>query len=548
MKMKNSLYWIILIVLLSSFVLSACSPQTAEVQAQNESSPIEQTDTQIVNEEETEEEISRPDGWTEETHDKSADPNYEVVFPQDEVNRIDLTITADTWQAMQENMTALYGEPGDGTSVGLGVGGRNGGRPGAPGGGGMAPPDGKFPPDGMAPPDGMIPPDGMVPPEDGAFPMGNNQQERGGGGPMMSSPDPDYFTTTVSFEGDTWTNVGIRYRGNSTLRASWSNGTAKISFMLDFDEFEDTYPEIDDQRFYGFKKLVFSSNTFDNSLLREKVTADIFRDAGVAAAQSAYYEVYVDYGEGPVYFGLYTALEMVDDTVIDTQFDDNDGNVYKPEGIGATFAEGTFSEDSFEKSTNQEEADWSDIEAVFAAIHADTRLTDPAQWRADLEAVFDVDAFLNWLAVDTLVQNWDTYGVMNHNYYLYTDLTTGLVTWIPWDNNMALSSSVGKGQTKTLDQENIGDNWPLIRYLLDDEVYYQTYVDYVAYILENVFYPERMTEIYQTYHNLIAPYVLAETQGYTQLSSVDLFNQSVDELITHVNSRYAAGQTFVNNQ
>jgi hypothetical protein len=57
-----------------------------------------------------------------------------------------------------------------------------------------------------------------------------------------------------------------------------------------------------------------------------------------------------------------------------------------------------------------------------------------------------------------------------------------------------------------------------------------------------------MTKIYQTYHNLIEPYVLAETQGYTQLSSVDLFNQSVDELITHVNSRYTAGQTFVNNQ
>jgi spore coat protein CotH len=137
---------------------------------------------------------------------------------------------------------------------------------------------------------------------------------------------------------------------------------------------------------------------------------------------------------------------------------------------------------------------------------------------------------------------------MNHNYYLYTDPTTGLVTWIPWDNNMALSSSVGKGQPKTLEQDNIGDNWPLIQYFLDDEVYYQVYVDYVDFTLENVFYPERMTEIYQTYHDLIEPYVLAENQGYTQLRSIDLFNQSVDELITHVISRYMAGQAFVNNQ
>lgn len=537
MKRKNISYISTLIILLGSLVLSACSSQAVDAQAQNENSITEQLDTSNVDVVEENEEVSRPEGWTEETHDKSADQNYEVVFPQDDVNRIDLTITAETWQAMQENMTALYGEPGDGTSVGMGGGGRNG--------------VGRVPPEGaeMGQPDRMIPPGGMLPPENGGLPMDNDKQVRGGaGGPALSSPDPDYFTTTVNFEGLTWTNVGIRYRGNSTLRTSWSNGTSKISFMLDFDEFEDAYPEIDDQRFYGFKKLVFSSNSFDSSFLREKVTADIFRDAGVAAAKTAYYEVYVDFGEGPVYFGLYTVLEMVDDSVIDTQFDDNDGNVYKPEGTGATFAEGTFSEESFEKSTNQEEENWSDIEAVFAALHADTRQTDPAQWRVDLEAVFDVDAFLNWLAVDTLVQNWDTYGVMNHNYYLYTDPTTGLVTWIPWDNNMALTSSVGKGQPKTLEQDNIGDNWPLIRYFLDDEVYYQVYVDYVDFTLENVFYPERMTEIYQTYHDLIEPYVLSENQGYTQLRSIDLFNQSVDELITHVISRYMAGQAFVNNQ
>ena len=39
----------------------------------------------------------------------------------------------------------------------------------------------------------------------------------------------------------------------------------KLPFKLDFDEFEDTYPEIDDQRFYGFKQLSFSSNCSDPS-------------------------------------------------------------------------------------------------------------------------------------------------------------------------------------------------------------------------------------------------------------------------------------------
>ncbi len=173
-------------------------------------------------------------------------------------------------------------------------------------------------------------------------------------------------------------------------------------------------------------------------MLREKVAGDVFRNAGLAGSHTAFYTVYVDYGDGPVYFGVYTMVEEVDDTVLDTQFADDDGNLYKPEGTGASFAEGTFSEDVFVKKTNEDEADWSDILSLFAALHDDTRTTDPAAWRTNLEAVFDTDVFLKYLAVNTVIQNWDTYGRMTHNYYLYNDPDTGRLTWIPWDNNEAL--------------------------------------------------------------------------------------------------------------
>lgn len=32
-------------------------------------------------------------------------------------------------------------------------------------------------------------------------------------------------------------------------------GDSKLPLKLDFDEFEDDYPEIENQRFYGFKQL-----------------------------------------------------------------------------------------------------------------------------------------------------------------------------------------------------------------------------------------------------------------------------------------------------
>jgi len=45
----------------------------------------------------------------------------------------------------------------------------------------------------------------------------------------------------------------------------------------------------------------------------------------------------------------------IDDTSIEAQFEDGDGNAYKPEEAGAIFAEGTFSEDAFEKQANRKE-------------------------------------------------------------------------------------------------------------------------------------------------------------------------------------------------
>ena len=45
--------------------------------------------------------------------------------------------------------------------------------------------------------------------------------------------------------------------------------------------------------------------------MREKVGSDLFRDFGVPCARSVFCRVYVDFGEGPVYFGLYTMLEVI---------------------------------------------------------------------------------------------------------------------------------------------------------------------------------------------------------------------------------------------
>ena len=258
------------------------------------------------------EEVIRDSNWSEATHGEDTEPDYAIVFPQNSVNRIDITLSEEAWAGLQTEMEDQFGTFGTGNRQGN-FGNRHPGQ---------NPPEGWEPPAGQQPQEGN--PRGQTPqgqatrqsPE--GFPQGGMP---GGGMGRMDFGDTTYVKSTIAFNGETWENVGFRYSGNSTLQTSWSNGTHKISFRLDFDEFEDDYPAIENQRFYGFKQLSFKSNAMDDSYLREKVAADVFRDAGVVSSQTAFYEVYIDYGEGPQYFGLYTAVEIVDDTVIETQFE-----------------------------------------------------------------------------------------------------------------------------------------------------------------------------------------------------------------------------------
>jgi hypothetical protein len=380
-----------------------------------------------------------------------------------------------------------------------------------------------------------IPDDGVLQPIDG-----------GGGGFLGGTENPIYVPCHVQFEGQTWWYVGIRFKGQSSLQSTWRSGNGKLPLRLDFDQFEDEYPEIDNQRFYGFQDLSLGSNWSDYSLLREKVGHDIFRAAGVPAPRTAFYRVYVDFGEGSKYFGLYTMTEIPDDPMFESQFGGDGGNLYKPRSNWVTFAE-----DEFDKETNKADADWSDVQAAIAALHADR--TDAAIWRAGLEAVFNVDVFLHWLAINTVVVNWDTYGQMAQNYYVYADSgDAGRLNWIPWDLNLSLGSSLGGGGAGmgavSLDLDEVGDNWPLIRYLADDPVYWSSYVGYVRDTIESAFALESAQARFQAAHDLIAPYVVGpdgEQPGYTHLPDAQAFDDSLQELFDHVVQRQDAAQEFL---
>jgi spore coat protein H len=421
--------------------------------------------------------------WTSQTHSKDGVPNFSLVFDDTKVQRIDLVITKNRWQIMLADMTKKYG------AFGVSSGGQGGG--------------------------------------------------------LTDADDPIMVPGNVLYNGKTWYKAGIRFKGNSSLQSTWKAGNMKLSFKLDFDEFEKEYPQIDNQRFNGFKKLSLKNNYDDASFLREKVAGDVFRNAGLATSHTAFFTVYVDYGDGPIYFGLYTLTEEVDDTVIKTQFKSSKGNLYKPDGTAASFASGSFNETQMYKKTNEDAADFTDVKALLSILHDGSRTSSPASWRTKLDAVFDTDVYMNYLAINTAIQNWDTYGRMTHNYFLYNNPATNKLTWIPWDNNEALQTGK-QGGSLPLDFAGLNSaQWPIIGYLYQDAVYQAKYKANLKSLTEGAFNPTSMQALYAKYQTLVEPYATTEKQGYTFLRNTSEFSSAINTLKSHVTSRKNAVDSYL---
>lgn len=536
-----------------------------------------------------------PEGWTDATHGDDAAPDYDTVFPSAKVNRIDITIAAADWQKMVDQMTELLGPFGEG---------------GGTGGGGMGEPppfdttacDGKAAGDActsttegtetegvctadpmggsslicipVTPPEAIDACDGQSSgatcsyvAEDGStvsgqclsFPgsplsctsTGGQPPDDGGMGAGLDFvSDLVWVPSDLTFQDSsgqdiTWRYVGIRFKGNSSLAIPWQSGVWKLPFKLDFDEFEEDQPGIKNQRFYGFKHLGMSNGWSDDSLLHEKVMDDLLRLAGIPAPRAAFYRLYINHGTGPLYFGLYTATELIESDMLQTQLGSSDGNLYKPEGEAANWT--TFDAASFAKENNEDEADWSDVEAAITALNADR--TDLATWRAGLESSFNVEAFGEWLAMNTLAVNWDTYGQIAHNYYLYGDPADGgRLRWLPWDHSLALSTTGGMGEALSISLDEVSASWPLIRFLMDDPSFEEEYRANLATLLNGAFALESTQARIQAEHDLIAPYVTGENgevAPYTNLTSQTAFDDSVNVLFQHVADRHAAAEEYL---
>lgn len=361
---------------------------------------------------------------------------------------------------------------------------------------------------------------------------------------MLENPlEEEYHKAKVTINGETIGNVAIRTKGNNSLTSVASSDSDRYSFKLDFDYYDNN------GNYYGLKKLCLNNNYSDNSSMREYIAYQIMGEMGLDVPECAYSHITVNGEE----WGLYLAVEPVDEVFLAAHFADATGDLYKPEGMGYTGADLVYNGDDISAytglnlKTNLNSSDGKEILALMQALEDGE----------GLEEVLDVEKALKYIAANVALANFDSYlGNTTHNFYLYEE--NGRFTIIPWDMNLAFGGfgggevdiyeptkqgmgGFGGGDKRKDKQDNDAvpnaaesteaqadannqpqppDNAdmqgmpsmdsgekPLVTTLLENETYRSMYEGYLKEIAEKYFTQEYMTELVTKIHDLIAPYV-----------------------------------------
>lgn len=134
----------------------------------------------------------------------------------------------------------------------------------------------------------------------------------------------EYYQCDVEIGGTTFYRVAIRPKGNTSLTSIASDPTTdRYSFKLEFDHY------VDGQTCFGLDKLILNNNYADATNMKEALIYDMYQYLGADASLYNYAKISVN-GE---YWGVYLALEAVEDSFMLRNYGAQSGELYKPDSM-----------------------------------------------------------------------------------------------------------------------------------------------------------------------------------------------------------------------
>lgn len=327
---------------------------------------------------------------------------------------------------------------------------------------------------------------------------------------LETADEEEYQSCTIVIDGEAFSNVGLRVKGNNSRRLVHEYGLERYSLKVEFDHYEYN-------SYYGLDKFSLDASFQDNSYMKNWITYDMMDHMGVPTPLRSYANVRVN-GED---WGLFLAIEEPEEAFARRVYEKNHGQLYKPDykslndenaDVALRYTDDTFeSYDNIFRNAKFDITD-RDKERLIEAL----KILSTGE---NLESAVDVDEVLRYFTVQVFVVNLDSYlGRTGHNYFLYEE--EGIISILPWDYNLAFATySLGMPDPindatlyvnypiNTPASGEIMLNRPLYHNLMKNDEYFKQYYRYFDQLIKEYFESGYFEKFVEETKAMISPYV-----------------------------------------
>ncbi len=293
-----------------------------------------------------------------------------------------------------------------------------------------------------------------------------------------------YFKADVRIDGELVESVGIRKKG-----FLGSLTPDRPSLKVKFGEY------VEDQEFEGMKRLTLNNSRQDPSKLRQCLTYDLFRKAGIVSPRCNWAKITVNGN----YLGIYVHVDSIKKPFIRRFFPDDEGTLW--EGTLSDFRDGWMA--TYQQKTNKSDDDNGGLVAIMDALEAsDDELFDA------LNAHMNLEEFIDFWAMEVITAHWDGYAGNTNNFYLYEDPTDNdRITFIPWGADGTLSLPDENDPEAKYFPHSVNLTGALVKRLYQVEEIRFFYLQRLQYLLNNVWNTQELKSEIAAHRALIEPHL-----------------------------------------
>ena len=185
---------------------------------------------------------------------------------------------------------------------------------------------------------------------------------------LDSCTSEEYFDCSIVIDNEAFKNVAIRGKGNTSLSSVASYGNDRYSFKVEFDHYDNT------STYHGLDKLVLNNVIQDNTYMKDYLTYQLMNKMGVAAPLCSYAYITVN-GED---WGLYLAVEGVEESFLQRNYGKDYGELYKPDSMNMGGGRGNGKDFDIDAFMGSDKSDSAETTTQVTTTQPDTTTTVPS--------------------------------------------------------------------------------------------------------------------------------------------------------------------------